>query len=405
MKEWTDEQAALTVDVGTGWIARYEFEGLTVGSVIRSTLEAGMNSTARLNGEFFACVSVIVVADSQKEFLGAFISNFEETENMRPGPARGDEATELLPFAVRMCSIQIKMRDLDGTGLYSVINFDSKISEENDAELIVAGIAVAKGKVVVIGENMGLRVTELLCKMPQGSLPRMTGSVFPLNYSAEKIKNYNFRMPDCFTKRAIMRAETIHREFLRGYQSRFPETGEWKLDFIDQLNYGEWLDDKAKPAGQFLSFRPAVRRRDYVKEGISRLPKKFLVEASAAAFPFSGNCITGLRDWAARLLEKTEALPFQIALGPQSKTVLEKDPGFDIGLACLRNGWFALGDIRIGSASSAESAVISTTPCACEARNRWGMILLARFSTVLGEKMDIVYPEDLLSPFLSALGR
>lgn len=405
MKEWTDEQAALTVDVGTGWIARYEFEGLTVGSVIRSSLEAGMNSTARLNGEFFAGVSVIAVTDSQKEFLGAFISSFEETENMMPGPARGDEATELLPFAVRMCNIHIKMSDLDGVGLCSVISFDRKISEENDAELIVAGIAVAKGKVVVIGENMGLRVTELLCKMPRGSLPRTTGSALAQNYSAEKIKDYNFRMPDCFTKRAIMRAETIHREFLRGYQSRFPETGEWKLDFVDQLNYGEWLDDKAKPAGQFLSFRPAVRKRNYAKEDISHLPKKFLIEESTAAFPFNGDCITGLRDWAARLLEKIEALPFQIAFGSQSKTVLEKDPGFDIGLAYLRNGWFAVGDIRIGLASGAESTGISSTPCACEERERWGMILLARFSTAAGEKMDIVYPEDLLSPYLTALGR
>jgi flagellar motor switch/type III secretory pathway protein FliN len=250
MKEWINEEAVLTVDVGTGWISRYEAEGLAAGSIVRSSAEAGNPCIVRVNGGFFAQGSVAVVdgaGEPPTALLGAFLESFDEPENVFPRPARGDEAIELLPFALRLNAVRLPFSSLEGAGIMSFVNLDRCADGGTDAELILAGIAVAEGKVVVIGENMGLRVTRLLFESPRGNFPRTTGSVLSALYNAESVKNYNFRMPDCFTKRAIQRTQEIHLEFLRGYESRFPGSGGWKLDLVDQLNYGEWLDDGARP--------------------------------------------------------------------------------------------------------------------------------------------------------------
>ena len=93
---------------------------------------------------------------------------------------------------------------------------------------MIVGKTVAYGKVTVIGENMGLRITAMLVEAPHDSFPRTTGSALAPGYTAEIVKDYNFRMPDRFTKRAIMRTADIHLDFIRGWQSRFPELTGWK---------------------------------------------------------------------------------------------------------------------------------------------------------------------------------
>ena len=408
MKEWSHEEAVLTVDIGAGWISRYEFEGLSEGCVIRSLAEAGTLAVARLNGDFFARVSVNILdisgSSSQARF-GATLESLDAVENVILQPVRGDEATELLPFAIRIGSVTVPMGTLEGAGVFSLVNLDRKVDGEADADLILSGITVATGKVVVIGENLGIRITQILCKPPQGNFPRTTGSVLAPLYDSEPVKNFNFRMPDCFTKKAIMRTQDIHLNFLRGYQSRFPESGTWQLTCVDQLNYGEWLDDGACAKSTFLSFRPAERVREYQRDKTFCLPKTFLIEAVNASIPLDGPCIEGMREWARRRVEKVSVLPFQIAFDTTSAVLLQKDPLFEVGLACLRNSWLGAADLRIGLSAGADPAVVSKLPVPCDEAGRWNMILVATFTSDCGGTIDIVYSESLLEPFLPALGR
>jgi len=401
MKEWKDEEAVLTVDTGTGWISRYEFGELKAGSVIRSATEAGTGCSISLNGDFFAQGSINVVGDR----LCAWIDSLEESETVAISPCRGDRSTELLRFAIRSGTVSVRMSALEGVGVRSLINLDCPVSAESDAELVIAGKIVARGKVTVIGENMGLRVTEMLVEAPHDSFPRTTGSALAGGYTAELIKDYNFYMPDRFTKRAIVRTGEIHLDFIRGLQSCFPELTGWKLSYVDQLNYGEWIDDRSRPEAMFVSFRPAQRSREYERENGGTVPDTLVVESSNARYPVSDAEKRNIASWISDRPEKRASLPYRIALDVRTAEILDKDEKIDIALACLRSGWLSTADLRIGRASGAEEAVIMRELPALTERERWSMILVARLESQSGGKIDIVYPEDLVDPWLPALGR
>jgi flagellar motor switch/type III secretory pathway protein FliN len=404
MKKWMDEDAVLTVDVGTGWMSRFEFESLSAGTVVRSATEAGTGCAIRLNGDFFAQGSVAVFDGSAGAFFCAFLDSLEEPAKRNPEPRRGDLATGLLPFAVRLATVRVPMRALEGTGVSTIVNLDRALSPERDAELVIAGQTVASGKVVVIGENMGLRINELCVELPRGSFPRMTGSALSSGYAAEPVKDYNFRMPDRFTKRAIMRTHDIHLDFLRSLQARLPELSGWKLEFIDQLNYGEWLDDIGGRNASFVSFRPASRARAYEREESARLPDTPLIEASGATFKIDDATLAIVREWVRSRHEPKDEIPYQLALSGAARS-LAGDPDFGITLASLRNGWLDTADLRIGEAAGADPATVSGAPSLRNDRDRSFMILIARFTRPDGSKMDIVYPENLIEPYLPALGR
>ena len=405
MKAWMDEEAALAVDSGIGWISRYELEGLAPGSVVRSGTEAGTGCPISLNGEFFAQGSVVVIdRPGDDALLGAFIDSLEEGSSRPSPPRRGDRANELLPFAIRLGEIRVRMRDLDGTGVSSLINLDRPIGLSCDANLLVSGIPVASGKVAVIGENMGLRIESITASLPAGSLPRTTGAALAPGYSAEKVKDYNFRMPDCFTKRAINRFSDIHLDFLRGWQARLPEFSGWRLSLVDQLNYGEWLDDIGGKPMSFAAFSPARRFRAYEREARALMPDTFLVESVSSRIRLGSGDLAGARAWAEARLGGGAEIPFQLALDSNVGGI-PGDGDLEITLACLRNAWLDAGDLRIGMDAGAEPVTFSATPFFESVENRSRMILIARFTRADGHRMDVVYPQGLIAPHLPALGR
>ncbi len=405
MKKWLDAEAVIAVDAGAGWMSRYELGLIAPGSVVRSATEAGTGCPISLNGTFFAQGSVAVIDGSGRDgLLCAFIDSFEEAEPRSARPRRGDRAIELVPFAIRLGSARARLSELDGTGVYSLINLGRRIGSTCDAELVVAGSAVASGTVAVVGENMALRVERLVAELPTGSFPRTTGAVLAPGYSAERVKDYNFRMPDSFTKRAIDRFRDIHLEFLRSFQTRFPSLSGWTLSLVDQLNYGEWLDDVAGRSMAVAAFLPARRERSYERESPARMPDTFLVEGTDCAERLEGSDVERIRSWAARWLSGGEDIPFQLALDAKAAPVAG-DPDFEITLACLRSGWLDIGDLRIGADSGSKPATLTNVPYLRDPEDRARMILLARFMRTDGARMDIVYPQGLLAPYLPALGR
>lgn len=410
MKAWLDHDAVLTVDVGTGWMSRYEFEQLSVGCVARSGTEAGTASRVLLNGSFFALGSVRVSEASGDQGGPVFcvsLDSFEEPGSTACQPARGDDAGSLLPFSVRVGSVALRLRSLEGAGLRTIVNLGRPCpgGAEADAELVVAGVPVAEGKVSVIGENLGIRVTRLRCELPSGAFPRTTGALLAPGYRGEPVKDYNFRMPDRFTKRAIMRFEALHSDFLRALQARFPEFSGWRIAVVDQLTYGEWLDDPLRPTGAVVRFTGAELVRAYEREASPALPATGIVEAPDEARPLSEQAVAGLREWAASRAGMRESIPYQIAFDSATARMLERDSGFAEGLACLRSGWLGVADLRVGRASGSADAVVSADPVLRSGHDRWGMILIARLESPEGGRMDIVYPEGRIDPFLPLLGR
>jgi flagellar motor switch/type III secretory pathway protein FliN len=409
MKAWIDEIATLTVDVGAGWMSRYEFEQLSAGSIVRSSAEAGTGCVVRLNGDFFAVASVLVV-DANSGVSGArqfcaLLESFSGPASVAPAPYRGDAATDLLPFSVRLGAVSVPMSALAGAGLKTILNLDRPCSMTEDAELVVAGVPVAAGKVLVIGENMGFRVARMVAEPSRGNFPRTTGSVLAPLWRAEKVADYDFTRPDRFTRRVIDRTASIHLDFLRLWQSRFPDSGDWRLSFVDQLNYGEWLDDPARPGAAFVTFRSAELRRDYPRDAAVRRGETSFVEPANAAFPVDRKVLDDMREWIATRVEKRDLLPFQIAFDPSAANLLDSDPAFDVALACLRNAWLSVADLRIGRAAGAPEASVAHTPVFTDSFFRSFMILFVRFESATGGKIDVVYPDDLVEPYLPALGK
>lgn len=68
---------------------------------------------------------------------------------------------ELLPTAVSLGSIRISLVELNDAGPNSLISLGRLFSREQHAELLVAGMVRAHGKVVVVEEEMGIRITEV----------------------------------------------------------------------------------------------------------------------------------------------------------------------------------------------------------------------------------------------------
>lgn len=69
-----------------------------------------------------------------------------------------DEAKVKLQVVLGERSLSV--RELSSLGKGSIVELDSLESEPVD--ILASGIPVAKGEVVVIGENFGVRVTELM---------------------------------------------------------------------------------------------------------------------------------------------------------------------------------------------------------------------------------------------------
>ncbi len=409
MKQWLNEEALLTVEAGSGALSRYELEELCVGSVVRSVTEAGMGCLLRLNGEFFARGSVVVIDGSNGEAaFGAFIDSLEMPDVAFPRSHRGARATELLPFTIRVAALPVTMRQLEGIGPGSLVNLDCPCQADGldtQALLIVAGIAVASGTVTVIGENMGLRITALSSAFPSGSAPCTTGAVLAPGYSAEPVKNYNFRMPDRFTKRAIMRAADIHGRFLQLWQSRFPRLTDWKIILVDQLNFGEWLDDAGRPSALILSCPSAERQREYPLNDEVRFPDTFLLEGRGVSKPLVERELSGLREWSRKRLFPGKVPPLRLAFDSRAAELLQTDSSFEIGLSALRAAWLETADLRLGAAAGAERAAETPEPRLREQGDRYAMILLLRLESPDGGRLDIVYPDALLDPFLPVLGR
>jgi hypothetical protein len=367
---------------------------------VKADEEAGYPQRLRLNGEYFCEASLAVAGDR----LFARIERFEPESAPAPSPERGDDATELLPFAIRLASIEVELGALSGLGRLSFVDLDKPLSAGDDAELVVAGIPLAAGKVVVIGESFGLRVTRRLVDPFDEPEMRTTGVVVNDHRCAERIKDYDFRMPDCFTMRGVERARAIHLEFLRTLADRLTAAAELRLELVDQLAYFEWTDAQSPGEHSFalLETRPTRARPDErpAERPSERtaLPAKLLLRPASAAVPLDPALVHALREYAERSSSPAYSRPVIASFDAPMRALLENDGGLAVTAACLRNGWKRVADLRLAPPADFLGEVPGD-----EAAYRGEMILLARIENPGGGTLDLVYPLRSLEACFRAL--
>lgn len=290
MKNLDTEKGNLEFVLGTGWLSRHEASRLKAGLFVRTTRTAGTGYEIRFNGERIADASALALdgapGGGRPRVLWAQIQGLERESLLQPEPSRGEDLMELLPFSVVLGSAAAGVEDLSGLGRTSVVDLGIEAADAQEATLFVAGMRAARGIVSVIGENMGLRITSVEASFGEKVPFRTTGNLVDPSRFTEKLKDYNFRMPDCFTRVQLETFASIHSDFLRSLSALIP-TGASKgplaqarLSLVDQLNFTEFVEMLAD--GETVVAAPCTQSsRPRVAE--SSRPKKPLIRLGPVA--------------------------------------------------------------------------------------------------------------------------
>lgn len=401
-------KGTLTVSLGEGYLSAFEVSALKPGDVVRTSRTAGMSYAVLYNGLPLAqCEAVILGAPGGGSVFGARISDTDFPIAFACGPVRKDEIGELLPFLVSLGSIQVSLAELDGVGANSLIGLGKPWSVETEADLLVAGFPVASGRVVVIGEEMGLRITRLIASPSGVAAVASSGFLLDRQTAATvQVKDYDFRRPDKFALQQILRLRDIHALFLQNLRARLPALGELiQTDphpaRVDQCTLGEAADDLTAHglANRLVLENLPWRRapRDGADRTASARSSWLLVEEKGTAHPVDPRVRAFFEEYlkAEGLVNRNAIFLFH---GDDAEVCRAVADERDALLACLRGGWRNLVDLNLASVPPEEAARVS-------AISPNEMVILVTFASREDGRpiLALVYPYLTLEPFVRLL--
>ena len=393
-----ETKGELAVSLGEGYLSLYEACGLRPGDVVRSRRLAGESHALLYNGTPLAqCEVVVLGRKGGGSVWGVRVSNtdFPGTYAFGP-PARKDDVGELVPFMIRLGSIRVSLGELGGVARNSLIGLGKPWSETADAELVVAGLPVARGKVVVIDEEMGLRVTQVLAGPCETALVGTSGYLLDTGAQTGRlIKNYDFRRPDKVTRPFIDRIRDIHILFLRNLRARIPRITTLLGDLavpeaVDQCTLGEaW----AVLEGRGIRGRLVVENRSWrppprtASPGV--LPVRPILEEQGTTHPVDPVVRTLMEKYLGEQGLVNRSALF-VAHGPE---VAREGPERDAFLASLRDAWRNYADLNLVASTDAGSLMSENE-----------MVVIVTFGPRLGEPvLALVYPYLTLEPYARVL--
>ncbi len=397
----------LTVSIGEGFLSSFEASTLKRGDVVRTTKLAGHPSTVLFNGTPLCSCEVVILTD----IFGVRILDADPEERPAPGPGTRDDLVEILPTTVSLGAISLSLAELKEAGPGALISLGRKFSVEQDAELFLAGIPIARGKVVVIEEEMGIRVTEATTTAFRESNVRASGFVIESGAAALRIKDYDFRRPDKFSKAQIDRMREIHTLFLRNVKARLPEFAEVLAEpgappVVDQCTYGEILEllrTHGTPASIIAENLPLSRMAAAFRS--SRMPAApssiALLEEATPAHRVNPEVRVYIEK-----LRREHGFPTRSPVFifyddvPTLRKTLTGAEGQEALLAALRGGWKNFVDLHLRPVD-AEDAIAQ--PGAIPENEMVIVITLGRDGTGKSP-LTIVYPYLTLEPYIGILG-
>src|SRR6056297_3503683 len=150
-------EGTLEVVIGSGILTASDAAGLQSGQIITSQHLAGDPCQVYFNGTPF-CRGSIVILDT---IFGLRIFSFALKEDADTWFSLPDVWEERIPFSIRLASVSYTMEQLMQLEKGTIISLDVPYREDVDAELVIAGIPAAEGKVVCTYENMGIKLSSL----------------------------------------------------------------------------------------------------------------------------------------------------------------------------------------------------------------------------------------------------
>jgi len=404
MSDFFHKKGTLTVVIGQGWLSSFEVGSLKVGDVVRTGQLAGRPAVIRYNGYEMGPCEVVIIGD----LFGVRVTGTEPLGEVVPVPGTRDDLAELLPTDIVLGSIEVSPAELRGVGRNTIVSLGKPFDESADAELWAAGSPLARGKVVVIEEEMGIRVTEALARPSAEADIRASGFVLD-PHSRRRVKDYDFKRPDKFTKAAIDTIHDTHSLFLRNLRVRLPDAAGALADqpypaTVDQCTFGEALQEQAK-SGTFELFAAEnlasrLPERDPADGSRWAARGKALLEADGTTHPVTPRSRKFIDELAsARDYINRQPVLIYHRRGTAISAAIAEPGAREAVLSCLRGGWKNLVDLNLRPTPADDPFAVKPWINGNE------MVIIVSFDGTDGKPaLVIVYPYLTLEPLLGVLG-
>jgi flagellar motor switch protein FliM len=400
-------KGTLAVSIGEGFLSSFEASTLKRGDIVRTTRLPGMPSMLHFNGvpicpcEIAVLGGVFAVRITQRPF---------RDQAPEPGLGTRDDLVEILPSMVRLGSIHISLAELKAARPGTFIGLGKKYSAGVDAELVVAGIPVAVGKVIAfvgMGGCMGIQIDRVNGTSFKESNIRSSGYLHEPGSLSEKWVPYDFTRPDWFTVNCIARMDALHALFFRNLKAGLPQLAQMLSDhsdhpaLVDQLLFAELKDSppqdvKLRPFGAEIV---SVRGSREAREPASPAPTAFL-EEEGTQHPVDSRIRAELEKLLLGMETLKERNPIVFFYRDEAgmRGIFEGTQARETLLACLRGAWKNLVDLKIRPSETGEAGSFSSTV------HRQEMILVVAFNGKDGKAgLLIVYPYRTLEPYMGLL--
>lgn len=366
MEALFDAKGRLEVVYGRGWISAWEASHLSKGSVVMSDAEAGDSAELLFEGRWLARGEIYIFGDRPGTPLWGFrISGLDREAREAPERERSEGLTEILPFELVLGeAASYSLAELAEASGGSLISLDCPFESAEPVLLRIGGKDAGRGRAVVVGERLAVLLDEVA---PGGSIKSevlSTGTVLELpragnqSEGSSRVKLYDFRRPDRFTKRVITALYSIHSIMADSLAARDPALAGLKVTCVDQMTWGEWLaEGKGGERADRRIWRTTMGRpgRAYERQAWPTRTGVPLLQPRAARHPLSSELSEHVERWTAD--EETrlgDRACFLVARGVvaggsvsgssgSTSTDQAKDSVADF-MAGLRSAWKLVGD-------------------------------------------------------------
>lgn len=377
----------LSFSVGETILSAWEAARLAPGDIVLTSRQAGYPGFLLFNNLPLGWGEVVVFDRS----FGVRVVDGDFRPHFGVDPGRIDALGEMVPSVVELGGFEVGLEELNGLPPNSFINLGVAPLREANAVLRFAGLALARGTVVVVGEQMGLRICETLTRLPVPAQVRQSGNLAD-RVSAQMAKDYDFSRPDRWSRVQIQRLDEIHRLFQRNLEASIPEAArllEGRTDalLVDQCTLGE---ARGILEGMGLaSFRTwehlGLRRGSRAESPRSR---KLFFEPADSPLPLS-----------ASTRKFIEGFSEPQGLSGHRPVFLHSAPWVGEGefrtlTDCLRNGWKKLLDFHLEAADPVQDL----------SDHEMVILILLRQNPGAPPALALVYPFLTLEPYMSVLG-
>ena len=365
MEALFDGKGSLEVVYGRGWLSAWEAGRLSKGTVVMSDTEAGDAAELLFEGRWLARGEVVIVGDRPGLPLWGFrVSGLDREAREAPERERGEGLAEILPFELVLGeAAPYSLGELGKASAGSVISLDSRFDSAMPVLLRIGGRDAGRGRPAVVGERLAVLLDEVA---QPGSLEADvlgTGTVLDParagNPAEEgsRVKLYDFRKPDRFTKRVVEALRSIHATMADSLAARNRTLADLRVACVDQMTWGEWLaEGKGEDRAGRRLWRTAMGRpgRAYERQARPFRTGVPLLQPSKPRYPLSAELSGHIERWSAdeesRLGDRACFLAAKGAFaegaaraGDAARGGSDRDGVADL-MAGLRAAWKLVGD-------------------------------------------------------------